>query len=364
MLFVRHRLQHIRGHYQTGRVPKTKNASSKRSLDWNEAKPPTPISNSDLLLDIKSFYNDGNSENPENFIIRQDLSMKNDIKMIHEDLWNFFHKIYGGGPKLCYNQSTTKKNENEGKASFQLGKTELKLIFLPDKKEIIGNDENIKNFFNEKNIKSIFIEKDKLISDLFEKIVKTENSNLSKHNNSFYGEKIKDNEINIWFCNINDFSVSKFDLLMIDYYGKDAIIKIMKKDNISSEEAINSLIKKPIDKLLLSPIELKTFCDINTTKIDDIFPESSKPKFLLFIERNNLNYFYKREITEGACSNCKKEGKLMYSCSCNKAFYCSKKCKNRHFPTHYPECINICLEPSFDEINKFFFKKKFRRKNK
>ena len=37
--------------------------------------------------------------------------MKNDIKMIHEDLWNFFHKIYGGGPKLCYNQSTTKKNE-------------------------------------------------------------------------------------------------------------------------------------------------------------------------------------------------------------------------------------------------------------
>ena len=332
---------------------KTKNASSKRSLDWNEAKPPTPISNSDLLLDIKSFYNDGNSENPENFIIRQDLSMKNDIKMIHEDLWNFFHKIYGGGPKLCYNQSTTKKNENEGKASFQLGKTELKLIFLPDKKEIIGNDENIKNFFNEKNIKSIFIEKDKLISDLFEKIVKTENSNLSKHNNSFYGEKIKDKEINIWFCNINDFSVSKFDLLMIDHYGKDALHKALKKNNNDSEEAKNSLIKKEIDKLFLSPVEIKDYCDINRYKIDDIFPESSKPKTLLFIERNNLHYFSKKEIVEGKCSFCKKEKKLLYNCSCKEKYYCSKKCKNKDFPQHYSQCSNICLEPAFDKKNIF-----------
>ena len=70
---------------------------------------------------------------------------------------------------------------------------------------------------------------------------------------------------------------------MTDYYGKDAIFKIMKKDNITSEEAINSLIKKPIDKLLLSPIELNSFCKITSTKIDDIFPESSKPKYLLFI---------------------------------------------------------------------------------
>ena len=140
---------------------------------------------------------------------------------------------------------------------------------------------------------------------------------------------------------------------MIDYYGKDAIFKTMKRDNITSEEAINSLIKKPIDKLLLSPIELNSFCNITSTKIDEIFPESSKPKYLLFIERNNLNYFYKREITSGSCSYCNKEGKLIYSCSCNKAFYCSKKCKSKHFSKHYPSCINICLEPSFNKKNIF-----------
>ena len=332
---------------------KTKKNPSKNNLTWNEEKAPIPISNSDLLLDIKSFYNDGETENPENFIIKQDLSMKRDIKMIPEHLWDFFHKKYGGGPKLCFEQNNSDKNEKNGKAGFQLNKTEMKLIFLPNKNDIIGNDESIKKFFNDKIVKSIFIEKEKLVSDLVEKIVKTENHKLHSRKKNFFGEKIKDSEIKIWFCNINDFSVSKFDLLMIDYYGNDALHKAMKKNNNNPEEAKNSLVKKNIDKLLLSPIEVHDFCDINTTKIDDIFPESSKPKFLLFIERNNLHYFPKKEIIEAPCSYCQKEEKLIYSCSCNKRHYCSKKCKNRDFQKHYPECTNICLEPSFDKKNIF-----------
>ena len=334
---------------------KNKKNSSKNNLSWNETKPPIPISNSELLLDIKSFYNDGDEENPENYIIKQELSMKKDIKMIHENLWKFFHKKYGGGPKLCFEQNNsvkTEKNEKE-KPLFQLNKTELKLIFLPDKKDIIGNDESIKKYFNEKNLKSIFIEKDKLVSDLVEKIVKTENHNLHSHKNNFYKEKLKDSDIKIWFCNINDFSISKFDLLMIDCYGKDALHKALKKNNNNSEEVTNSLIKKNIDKLLLSPIEIHYYCDIKTTKIDDIFPESSKLKFLLFIEKNNFHYLSQKEIIKAPCSFCQKEQKLIYSCSCNKKFYCSKKCKNRHFPKHYPECSNICLEPSFEKKNIF-----------
>ena len=332
---------------------KKKNTNEKQNLNWLESKSLNPISNSELLLDIKSFYNDGNEDNPENYIIKQDLSMKRDIKMIHENLWNFFYKKYGGGPKLCFEQSNSHQKEKNGKNVFQLGKTELKIVFLPDKSEIIGNDENIENYFNEKNIKSIFIEKDKLVCDLIEKIVKTENNNFKNKNNNFYQEKIKDSEIKIWFCNLNDFSISKIDLLMIGYYGKDAFHKILKKNNNDSEESKNLLIKKTIDQLLLSPLEINDFCDINSTKIEEIFPESSKPKFLLFIERNNLYYFSKKEILKGPCSYCKKEEKLIYSCSCNKKFYCSKKCKNRHFPKHYPECSNICLEPSFDKKNVF-----------
>ena len=332
---------------------KNKTSNQKKNLSWSEDQSPIPISNNELLLDINSFYNDGDEENPENFIIKQELSMKRDIKIIHENLWDFFYKRYGGGPKLCFEQNNSNKNEKNGKAAFQLAKTELKIFFLPDKNDIIGDDSSIKNYFDEKNFKSVFIEKDKFISDLFEKIVKTENSNLKNNKNHFYQEKIKDSEIKIWFCNINDFSISKFVLLMIDYYGKDALHKALKKNNNDSEEAKNTLIKKNLDKLLLSPIEIHNFCDIDKTKIDDIFPESSKPKFLLFIERDNLHYFAKKEIKEGSCSYCQKNEKLIYSCSCNKKYYCSKKCQNRHFPKHYPECSNICLEPSFDKKNIF-----------
>ena len=40
---------------------------------------------------------------------------------------------------------------------------------------------------------------------------------------------------------------------MIYYYGKDALHKALNKNNNNSEEAKNALIKKPIDKLYLSP---------------------------------------------------------------------------------------------------------------
>jgi len=336
-------------------LKKNKNSTKNKgdNTEFIESKHPGQISNSELLLNLESFYNDGDGKNPDNYIIKQDLSMKRDIKMIHEDLWNFFHKKYGGGPKLCYTQNNSKQNEKNQKQVFQFTKTELKMIFLPDKKDIIGNDEMIKNYFNQKNMKSIFMDKEKNISDLIEKIVKAENSNLNNHKKNFYGEKIKDDEINIWFCNLNDFSANKFDILMIYYYGKDALHKALNKNNNNSEEAKNALIKKPIDKLYLSPYEIHNFCDIDETKIDDIFPESSKPKFLLFIERNNFHYFSKNEIKIDECSYCKKKEKLIFNCSCEKKFYCSKKCRNKDFPKHYKDCEKICLEPSFDRKNIF-----------
>ena len=136
-------------------LKKNKNSSKKKEdIDWVESKPPGQISNSELLLNLESFYNDNDGKNPENYIIKQDLSMKRDYKLIHEDLWNFFHKKYGGGPKLCYTQNTSKQNEKNQKQGFQFNKTELKLIFLPDKKEIIGNDEKIKTHFYRKRKKN------------------------------------------------------------------------------------------------------------------------------------------------------------------------------------------------------------------
>jgi hypothetical protein len=133
-------------------------------LKFEETPSPGPISNDKILMNLNSFYNDGDMKNPENFIIKQELGFNKDIKIIHEELWNFYFKKFGGGPELCY-KSNNNKNENQKDALFIFNKYDLKLVFLPMKNEIIGNDEKIKEIFGVENIKSIFIEKEKVIID-------------------------------------------------------------------------------------------------------------------------------------------------------------------------------------------------------
>ena len=63
------------------------------------------------------------------------------------------------------------------------------------------------------------------------------------------------------------------------------------------------------------------------------------------IDRNNLNYFYDIEIKENsACSFCQQKTRLYFSCSCEKQWYCSKKCQYKAFNSHYQSCKNHCLE--------------------
>jgi len=59
---------------------------------------PGKIDNSCLLVPINDFYNDGNPENPENIVVRQDVDQYKELKIVNEKIWKFFHEKYGGGP--------------------------------------------------------------------------------------------------------------------------------------------------------------------------------------------------------------------------------------------------------------------------
>ena len=201
-----------------------------KELKWEEKPSPGPISNDKIIMNLNSFYNDGDINNPENYIIKQDLSFKTNIKIIHEKLWNFYYNKFGGGPKICYIINSNidkdnKKNENENNKDklFQLNKTEIKLIFLPKKEEIIGNDELINQYFSVENIKSIFIPKNKLVTELIEKIVDLENRNLINNKNNHYKEKINVNELKFWLYSLNEFNIENLYLLMKDYFGKEVL---------------------------------------------------------------------------------------------------------------------------------------------
>ena len=328
---------------------KLKYENEKKELKWNEYPSPGPISNDKIILNLNSFYNDGNINNPENYIIRQDLSFKKDIKIIHEYLWNFFYNKFKGGPKLCYiirDKNDKEKQKNENKENlFELNKTEIKLLFLPKKNEILGNDESIKKYFSLNNITNIYIHKDKLIVNLFEKIVEIENTKLN-NKKGHYGEIIKDNEIELWFNPLSEFNIQNLYLLMIEYFGENALNNELMENNNDIQKAKYSLLSKKIDQIFISPRNIKIYCDRNKSKIEEIFPDTPNSKMIVFIDRNNLNYFNENKYKEGKCPACNKLAKLFFSCSCQSQWYCRKKCQYKDFSRHYKYCQTHCLDIS------------------
>jgi hypothetical protein len=61
---------------------------------------PGEIDNSKLLIPLTNFLNDGDENNPENFVIKHDISLKDDVKIVNKAIWDFFHLKYGGGPVI------------------------------------------------------------------------------------------------------------------------------------------------------------------------------------------------------------------------------------------------------------------------
>ena len=331
--------------------------NEKKKIKWEESPSPGPISNDQILIDLKSFYNDGDSNNPENYIIKQELNFKTDIKIVHENVWNYFFQKFKGGPILCYiikrQNNKEKENINQKDYLFELNKTEIKLLFLPQKSEIIGNDEKIKKYFSEDNIKSIYISKDKLIEDLRDQIVNIENKNMKNNKSNHYGEEIKSNEIKLWQISLNEFNIKKLDLLMIDYYGKEVLDEELKENYNIPKKAKDKILSKKVDKLILHPKNLDYFYDNNKANIEEIFPDNAKTKSLVFIERFDLNYFQENTFKKGKCQFCQIEGILLYSCSCQKVWYCTKKCQYKDFNDHFQNCKNHCLEDFPNKKNIF-----------
>ena len=379
----------IKENLNPNKIQKNEN-EEKKDLKWKENPPPGPISNQRILKPINSFYNDGDEKNPENYIIKKEMDFKKDIKMIHENLWNFFFNKFGGKPKLCVvmknrinrdnknNKENNKvnennkgnkdnkendKNDNDKDYLFKLNNTEIKILFLPTKNEILGNDEKIKEYFSINNIKNIYIPKDCLILDLYEKIIEIENKTLNKKNNH-YGEKVSISEMKFWLIPLNEFKIENLSLLIIEYYGENALNKIIKEKNNNIEEAKNELINnKKIDKIFFAPQNLSVIYDENKTKIEDVFPDNQNSTKLLFIDRNDLNYFYETVYKLGCCACCQKRLKLFYVCSCQKQWYCSKRCQNKDFKNHYTSCETNCLEISPIKENIFSVKAKCGLKN-
>ena len=69
---------------------------------------------------MNDFYNDGDANNPDNIVIRNDIDQKTDYILVNEEIWNFFHSRYGGGPKITRNAIEEKTKYNYSKKIIEV----------------------------------------------------------------------------------------------------------------------------------------------------------------------------------------------------------------------------------------------------
>lgn len=77
---------------------------NRREYQIDKSNFPDKINNDYLLVPFEEFLNDGNLENPMNYVIRHDVDQRKDVKIINKKIWDLFYENYGGGPKIVKNQ--------------------------------------------------------------------------------------------------------------------------------------------------------------------------------------------------------------------------------------------------------------------
>jgi hypothetical protein len=116
-----------------------------------ETKHPGKIINNRLICDFSEFHNDGDINNPDNYIINFEVDKSNDIKLLSRELWDFFYNLYSGGPMLEI-KIVSEKNNITGttKRIIELFLKSFNLVFIPrltDLNEDSVNKMKIKPFY-------------------------------------------------------------------------------------------------------------------------------------------------------------------------------------------------------------------------
>jgi len=61
---------------------------------------PGTISNHKLLVPMTDFVNDGDMTNNDNIVIKTDIDVEKNIKIVDLNIWKFFVDRYKGGPEI------------------------------------------------------------------------------------------------------------------------------------------------------------------------------------------------------------------------------------------------------------------------
>jgi hypothetical protein len=156
--FIKRKFQYT--YYYSNRVKEYK---------LNEESFPGAIDNSRILVPLNDFLNDGNSSNEVNLVIRDDLQQREDIKICHKKIWDFFNTRYPGGPSII--RSWINEGSSYSSKFVELFYRSVNVIALPPRKTL--GRESINNM----DPKKIYISRNKSLADVKNQYVEIFNKN-------------------------------------------------------------------------------------------------------------------------------------------------------------------------------------------
>lgn len=140
------------------------------NFDDEKTKDIPQISNDLLLKDKNSFMTDPDESSYLNFILKSNLKMNVDYKVVDEETWNFFYTKYGGTEiKRFYHKTYSFGAEVEAKLK------EVKVVVLPTLEE-----------WDKSNIeqpKTIYTSKFETLQHLIDRIIAILNSSQKQRSN-------------------------------------------------------------------------------------------------------------------------------------------------------------------------------------
>ncbi len=93
---------------------------------------PGPIANDKVLVSMDDYLNDGDPENSDNLVVKNELNLQTDLRLINKKMWEFFHKKYGGGPVVL-------KGHMEEKSKYSSYSRKVIEVFYKKVKTYINN---------------------------------------------------------------------------------------------------------------------------------------------------------------------------------------------------------------------------------
>lgn len=293
--------------------------SSKKQYTVKPEEKPGSIDNTLLLIPQEEYYHDDNPEDIENQVIRHDIDQSAELKIVNEEIWNFFHSRYGGGPKIVKPMITEEGRFNNRKV-FEVYYGKYNIVVLPTRKNINKKLDNLSDA-DITDSKLFFISRTKNLEDMKEKII---NVCLKK----FYQKELNDLD-----------KIKTKNLRLWRYTGlleKDEIIKMISQEseNIKQGNLVKPSFLTYCEHMPNTPLKDFEVEDTDTLIVEVNMENIEDAEF----EKNWIFEVEKIEMKKTKCDWCGTFKFHRVHCACKEVWYCSETCKIKDTNYHEGYC--------------------------